>query len=302
MSVRNLPDAAAALVSLRAHGNQFSTSPLAPQPLGGLTYKHPTRGDRPVRYDARVLAATGVIYCSSRRAREALDAVGGRTRSMYHITDQLERLKTKPELVWSVSGYASIDQDCSREAAILEEVYKAFRSPANQPALVCDGAAGAGVLGINGVLAQREGIPNLGITPYQGISSMAPRQHMIVYGDTYRNREVIVGSIGDVLLVAGGGEGALRELRAAEAAGCVMVLLGQYSTRKDSLAQTWQKHKKLTNAQSEGRLIIPETKRVSIADIIRSATQAAAKFSTSLPLRTERLAHLRARLHGNSSH
>lgn len=227
MSEILLPSAETALSSLRKNGDQFATSPLVPQRLGRTTYLHPRDGVRPVEADPRVLRAIGHTYTNSKELRRAIMVVGGETNKPVPLLTSLEATYRGPRLVWSVSGFASIGHPCLAQANLLEALYRYLAIGYNRPALVCDGAAGAGVLGINGVLAAQHGIPTLGVTPLQGMSTMAPRKHMLVYGDTYQDREIIIGLLADILVVCGGGDGTLREAIATLLSGGYVLALGE---------------------------------------------------------------------------
>lgn len=211
MSEASLPSAHDALASLRANGNQFKTVPLAPRPMGGVTFLHPRNGERPVAADPRVLAATGQFYIANEVLRHAVHRAGGRTNSLRAAAEFMSQLFAQPRLIWGVSGFATIGYPCGLQADQLTALYRYLAVDRRRPVLVCDGAAGAGVLGISGVLAAECGIQTLGVTPLQGMSTMAPRDHMLVYGDTYQQREAIVGLLPDILVIVGGGVGAQRE-------------------------------------------------------------------------------------------
>jgi|GEM_PF-3038888 len=301
MSTTGLPGRAAALTSLRANGDQFASVPLAPRRLGRATYRHPTNGQRPVTYDPRVLAGVMRFYSNTTVLRDLLQDAGGDAWPTRVITADLGRLVERNSFIWSVSGYATIGHPCDLEATALERVYEVFRQSKYRPSLVCDGAAGAGVLGISGVLAEHAGIPTLGITPLQGMASMAPRRHMIVHGSTYADREVAIGAAGDILLVVGGGgldavgkpKGALNEALAAARSGGVVVLLAQRSTDPTSFAQAWRQQRDMTEAMRQGRVIvIPLTTKRAIANGIHQATLAAA--TTPQRVRQSRIRQLQA--------
>ena len=252
MSEKRLPDARAALASLRTNGNQFETVPLAPRPLGGVTFPHPRDGNRPVEADPRVLAASGQIYLADERLRRAVHSAGGRTASLRAGADFLMQTFAQPRLVWGVSGYATIGYPCTSQADTLVALYRYLANNGRRPVLVCDGAAGAGVLGISGVLAAEHSIPTLGITPLQGMSTMAPRTHMLVYGDTYQQREVIVGLVPDILVIVGGGPGAQREGVATLNSGGRVLLLDD--PRNSSIP--WRTVPEMALAVREKRMLV----------------------------------------------
>lgn len=167
---------------------------------------------------------------------------------------------SSPGLILGVSGYASIGHPCDIEAQVLGMVYGRLlgRRSGIKPVAVWDGASAAGVLGLNGMFARDYRLPAFGITPLQGIASMAPRRHMVVYGQTYRDREILVGAMPDLLVCDGGGEGAGRECVHAIQHGVPVLLIipEEKDTGPDSLARTWQQYPDLVSARGKGQLIV----------------------------------------------
>lgn len=220
---------------------------MVPEPLGGVTYPH-NEGDRIVTADPRVLRATGRFYVADETLRAAVRMAGGWATSLLAGVAFLERVFAQPRLVWGVSGYASIGFSCGPQADLLETLYDYLATSCQHPELVVDGAAGAGVLGISGVLAAKQGIPTLGITPLEGMSSMASRDYMVVYGNTYQDREKIVGLVPDILVIVGGGIGSLREGIEALGAGSRVLLL-------DSNID-WPNVPKMRHAVRRGQMLV----------------------------------------------
>ena len=252
MSERRLPAAAQALGSLRVDGNQFATVPLAPRLLGGVLFVDPQDGPGQVEADDRVLQATGRVYTSNAMLRRQLRERRARAGTMVEALRLIAGYYRQERVMWGVSGYASIGPDCGPEADLLEALYGYFVSQKiRRPSVVYDGGAGAGALGINGVLGAEHRICTLGVTPLKGIASMAPRDHMLVYGHTYRQREVIVGSLPDALVVAGGGDGAMREAVGTVNAGGRVLLAG-----RRGLAASWGRVPALVSAKRMQRLVI----------------------------------------------
>ncbi|HJP81820.1 MAG TPA: hypothetical protein VJ841_05480 [Candidatus Saccharimonadales bacterium] len=260
MSKASLPSAKTALASLRKNGNQFEAVPLVPEPLGGVTYPH-HGSDRTVAADPRVLRATGRVYVADRTLRIAVHEAGGKTDSLLAGAAFLARVFAQPRLIWGVSGYASIGISCTHQADLLEAFYHHLTTNQRGTALVSDGAAGAGVLGISGVLAAEHNIPTFGVSPLEGMSTMAPRDHMVIYGNTYQEREKIVGLVPDLLLIVGGGDGSRREGVAALEAGSRVLLL-------DSNIP-WRTVPKMRDAVHSGKLLV----RSRIDEIPAAATQ-----------------------------
>jgi len=251
MSVKKLPSAQVALASLRKNGNQFQTAPLVPQPMGGVTYLHPKKGVRAVEADSRVLAATGQFYAANETLRHAIQQNGGRAEPLQFGTSFIKQMYALRRVVWGVSGFASIGYPCSVQADQLAVFYD-YLASCHRDAIVCDGAAGAGVLGISGVMAEERGITTLGVTPLQGMSTMAPRTHMVVYGDTYQQREVIVGLLPDILVIFGGGPGSEREGVATLEGGGRVLLVDD----PDHSSIPWRTVPQMLQAVGEKRMLV----------------------------------------------
>lgn len=258
MSEASLPSARAALASLREDGNYFGTAPAAPQTIGGVTYLHPTDGNRPVAADPRVLRGIDQVYVANETLRRVIQATGSETGSLRAAADLMHRLYAQPRLIWGVSGFASIGYPCVAQANGLERLYGYLAVDRRKPVLVTDGGSGAGALAISAVLAATRRIETLGVSPLQGLASMSPRTHMVVYGDTYRDREVIVGLLPDILVIFDGGEGSMREAVAAVRAGVRVLLVSQTGNNRDPrlLINLWRTHDDLSRAVREKRMTI----------------------------------------------
>lgn len=262
MSDRRLPTLAEALASLCSDGDQFSSAPLAPRPLGDLTYTHPKKGERPVKADNGILRATGKFYTSNRALRCAIRKEGGRvvTFSRLSLLTRVGCAFANPRPIWGISGFATPGFNCEPEAAAMSIVFQHFASTdARMPQLIVDGAAGAGVLGISGVLAQQYDIPTLSVSPLQGLSTMAPRGRVAIFGHTYKDREIIIGMLADILLCVGGGEGAKREALTTLACGGVVLLVAIKNDGPHTLAGSWQQAPELVAAERAGRLVVCST-------------------------------------------
>jgi predicted Rossmann-fold nucleotide-binding protein len=226
--------------------------------MGGVTFQHPREGVRPVQADSRVLRATGQLYMANETLRGAVHRAGGRTSSLRAAADLVEQTFAQPKLVWGVSGFASIGHPCGAQVDGLERLYRYLAVARRKPVLVCDGGTGAGALAISSVLASEHRITTLGVSPLQGLSSMSPRDHMFVYGQTYQDREVIVGLLPDVLVVFDGGDGSKREAIAAAKGGSRILLVTQTGDNRDPklLVNSWQSDPDLALAVREKRMII----------------------------------------------
>lgn len=287
MSVKRLPSAQVALASLRENGNQFQTVPLVPEPMEGVTYLHAKKGVRAVEADPRVLAATGQFYVANEMLRRAIHQKGGRVESLQSGVSFIKQAYAQRRVVWGVSGFASIGYPCNVQADQLAVFYDYLASQ-HRDAIVCDGAAGAGVLGISGVMAEARGITTLGVTPLQGMSTMAPRTHMLVYGDTYQQREVIVGLLPDILVIVGGGPGAEREGVATLKSGGRVLLLDD----PDNSSIPWRAVPEMMQAVGEKRMLV----RGQLDEIVGAASELHAVAARAVRgLRPARFTELRRR-------
>lgn len=252
MAKTSLPSADVALASLRENGNQFAEVPLAPQPLGGLTFPHPEGEERQLAVDPRVLAEIGKFFTRDSELRRALRQAGGQTDTLQSGMQKLQMFFGRSRLIWGVSGFASVGFSCHIHVDRLEWLYRYLATEACRPSIVCDGGVGAGVLGASAVLAQRYNLPTLGVIPLQGLASMAPRSFMLQYGASYEERQVIVGLLPDILAIAGGGNGALDEgLTTLKYGGCVLLL---DDPERSSIG--WQRVPEMVKAIDDGRMIV----------------------------------------------
>lgn len=261
-----LPEADEAYRSLCANGDQFATAPLKPETIEGVAYHHPRRGTLPVLADSRVIDATGMFYVQDGALREALQGFGAQAMDLKVGVEVMAQYYEENRLILGVSGFASTGYPCKAQAEMLSALYRHLAAT-SRPAIVCDGATGAGVLGLNGLLAARYGIPSFGVSALEGLSSMAPRNHLMVYGDTYRDREVVVGLLSDVLVCVDGGDGAKREcLWAVRNGGSVLLLMSEASDIS-TLGASWQQEPELVDAFREKRLVFCR----SMAEILTHA-------------------------------
>jgi hypothetical protein len=194
-------------------------------------------------------------------------------------------------LVWGVSGFASPGFGCRDQVRTMQATYAYLvKDGHRRPSLVVDGAAAVGVLGANGVIAEKYHIPRLGYSPRQGLSSMGPRDHMVVHRDTYRGREALVGITPDLLACFDGGEGTHREARRTIDEGSVVFMALHGDPHPKLNLPDLQRRATL------GRLIVwdgkksPERLEAKLQEAIDAARQC------SLPMRPVRLRALQGEL------
>lgn len=115
-----------------------------------------------------------------------------------------------------------------------------------------DGGSGAGVLALSGLLAAQYHALTLGFTPLEGIASMSPRDLMVILKQfrTYQEREVLVGTLPDVIVAVGGGEGARRECEHTLRHGGYALMLNLKDAGPTSLMRTWRSSPIMVEAYS----------------------------------------------------
>lgn len=184
----------------------------------GLSYVHPTKGTRQIVIDTRLLGA-GKFYVPSAQLATILKFRGAEVGRY----DNLRPILFADGLTCGFAGFASAQANYKAEGKVIQAIFETIKKA--NPVLIVDGGAKAGVLGFSGVLAAEHRIPSLGVTPLQGLKSFAPRNHHFIWGNTYQDREQVVGTLAKILFCIGGGDGTRREAQAAIKAGNVVVLL-----------------------------------------------------------------------------
>jgi hypothetical protein len=286
-----LPGPDEAYRALRLRGEQFTDEPEALHPLGERTFEHYERGQLPVIIDARVAAANGRMYADE-SAHAALREHGARTGTLADAADIVERYMSEDELMWGFSGFATAGPAFKTEAQGMSRLFERLEQQNRLPSLVSDGAARAGILGLCGVIARRHGVPTLGFTPWQGLSTMAPRDHMVVAYDTYMEREDLVGMTPDILVCVGGGDGARRECQATIRFGGAALLLALKDYGPKLLTGSFEQFEDLAQAQADGRLVVARSLR-GLPKALREVQEAGEHAAVS---RATRLSALRETL------
>lgn len=227
----------------------------APQRLNHRTFRHPNEGVRPVMVDSDTLEQCPNIYASHPFRTALRQQFSVAVKSHQAAATLINGLFDRDELIWGVSGFASAEYEYHEEGRGLWELYS-FLSEQQQPSLVTDGGVTQGVLGLNGVLAALRGIPSLGCPPLQGLASLGQRKHVLVHGETYRDREMLVGSLPDILVCVGGGPGTIRECLHALEHGSVVLLLNLKTYQPGTLPRTYFTNEKMREAVMQGRLLV----------------------------------------------
>lgn len=244
--------------------------------LGNLAFRHPSRGRQPVVIDDTTLRQSSYVYAQA-AVRNALQEYSVRTKSHVAMADFIARSFAHDDLIWGVSGFASAGYDCTTEGRGLAELY-AYFGGAERPGLIVDGGVAQGVLGINGVLAAMHGIPTLGCIPLQGLASLGERTRTLVWGDTYEDREVLVGTIADVVACVAGGKGSARECLHALRHGSTVLLLSLREYEPGTFPRTYFQHDEVRKAITEGRFLVCDSIN-TIASKAQEAWESAMKFT-----------------------
>src|SRR6185503_18163540 len=78
-------------------------------------------------------------------------------------------------VIWAFSGFATKGFECAVEGQGMKQLYDYI----GEDDTSADGAASAGVLGINSVLARLNNVKTIGFAPRQGLSSISHRDHLV---------------------------------------------------------------------------------------------------------------------------
>ena len=222
--------------------------------LGDLTFRHPNKGVCPIMVDDSTLRLSSDVYART-PFRNALRQLTISAKPYQAIATRLEDIFKQDHLIWGVSGFASVEYDYTDEGRGLSELYS-YLGGEQQPGLIVDGGVAQGVLGLSGVLAALHGLPTLGCIPLQGLAAVGQRDEMLVWGNTYRDREILVGTLPDILVCVGGGPGTIRECLHALDHNSVVLLLSLKPYDDGTLPHISRTNEKMRAAAREGRLLV----------------------------------------------
>ncbi len=241
--------------SLCANGEQFPDRQVAS--LDGLTFDHPKDGPIAITIDREALAAQGNIYVGSPVLRKALQDRHIGADSLAGAEQVLSSHLAASELVWGFSGYATAGYNYDVEAQGLDRVYTHLAKRSRTPGLAVDGGVSSGSLGLSGVIAKEHNVPTMGMLPLQGLAAAGIRDHLVVWGNTYRDREVLVGTTPDVLVCVAGAEGTQRECQVALRWGSAVLLLAlREEYAPSALPNTYQLFPEMTEAIDSGSMVV----------------------------------------------
>lgn len=277
-----LPTPSQAYDLLRNTGDMLPSNP-ACSALDGVYFNHPGKPGRQVAHiDDRVLPVLRKMYTGNSVLRQALEAKGVVVGSMGDVTTLIKRCSGKG-VIWGFSGYATAGKEYRLEADAMRNIYESI-SKAQMPSLVVDGGVSAGVLGLSSALAAEFGVQTLGVIPVGGLDSIGPRNDMLVWGDTYQQREKMVAAIPDILWCVAGAGGTLRECVAAVEQGSVVVIVAPRNYDKESLPGSYKTHTRLRKAIKDGQLFACHPKD-NIADCVKKVLDAQAALDKDVRVR-----------------
>lgn len=223
-----------------------------------LTYQHHRHGERNVEVDPRALSSCDVVYADETMTDILYEHGAREVAPLEEAVEVIDGFLTNDpqELIWSVSGFATAGNRYIEEGRAMDALFTELAFRGRLPELVVDGGSRTGVLGLSAYIARERGVSTLGFTPLQGLDSMAPHDHLIVGGETYRDREKLVGSAADIITVWGGRDGTEREIiRAADCQSTIFFMNGREYTEED-VPQTFYRHEALRDAYEDGRLVV----------------------------------------------
>lgn len=220
-----------------------------------LTYSDQDGVVVPIELDIEVLRATHRTYVQGEALRSRLAQWGNvapLSEALAFLRDRLSRAT----LILSVAGYTLSGRSYADEARAINVAYNYLKYAGKRPDLVADGGVSGGVPGLSAYIAQHQGIETIGYIPRYGLPRTSPRTRMVVWGETYEDREVLVGSTSDLLLCFGGALGTMRECRASLRNHGVVVLIAVKDYGPKTLASIFYKDNELAEAFEEGRLLV----------------------------------------------
>lgn len=241
-------------------GGEMFPEPRNLSALDELTFDHPTKGRVGITIDEEVLAAQGEVFVGDPALRQALQKRNIHTYDLRDANHLLREYLQSDELVWGFSGYATAGYSYATEAEGLIRLYDQLAKIGQEPGLAVDGGVSAGNLGLSAVTAAMYDVPTVGMIPRQGLADIGPRDHLVIWGNTYSDREILVGTTPDILTCIGGGDGTQRECQAALRYGSSILLLAlkdEYAP--NSLPNTYQAFEDMQAAVDAGTMVVCRT-------------------------------------------
>jgi predicted Rossmann-fold nucleotide-binding protein len=266
------PDLEAAFECLCAHGRESFDDERVTE-LTGHTYVHASRGEETMSVDERILPTIGRVYTDDEALAQALEERGAQTAALDDALTVIRRRMARG-VMWGFSGFATKGFECDVEGKGMRKLYDYIAEDDTS----ADGAASAGVLGLNSVLARMNGVQTIGFSPRQGLSSISHRDHLVVKYHTYRQRERLIGAVSDVLVCAAGGEGARRELQRALNLGAIGLILALEGKEygPNTLPGNYQTFETLRNAEADGQLVVCRSAAdipAAVSDVVAASAE-----------------------------
>lgn len=262
MSKTSLPTVGQAYRSLRKNGEHLLEKHRNITSLDGLSFVHPTKGLTDIRVDNNSLAGCGRIYVCAGELSNALQKRGAAVSTLSDALRLACGYIYGKGMVWGFSGFATSGRDYNIEAQGMSRLFSYLDKIGQKPSLVVDGGASKGILGLSGVLSKKHKISSMGFVPLGGLASMAPRDYMVIHGRSYVDREALVGTVPNILVCVGGGDGTRRECQAALAHGNIVLLLMLKDYGPELFSGTYQDFEDIKNAQGKTLVVCSRKKDI----------------------------------------
>jgi hypothetical protein len=195
------------------------------------------------------------MYVNNRILLRELKQHGARVTTHLKAAGLTRQWLSGSDTILGFSGYATAGYNYTAEADGMQAVFEYFHNARKRLALVTDGGVSAGVVGLSGVLGRMWNVPTLGFLPLKGLAEMGSRDHMIVWGNTFRDRERLVGTMPDILVCVGGSDGSMRECLEALKMDIVVVLLILKDYDPTSFPGTFSKMRKFSSPPRKGQVL-----------------------------------------------
>lgn len=224
----------------------------------GLTFRHAKYGALPVRILTGQLPGVGKMYVQNNTLAKTLRGYGVETspwRTFAHMASS--QFSSKRSFFLGFSGYTDPRFSYELELRTIRAIYQHLLSKGRLPTSVSDGGGKDGVLGANARAARQFNVKSIAFTPLQGLETLSSRDHIVVWGDTFHQREVLVGLLPDMLLVVGGQKSAINVcVQAADFDTPVVIIEAKKYKDPQGITNTWRQVPKLVKAHTKKRLFV----------------------------------------------
>jgi hypothetical protein len=213
-------------------------------------------------FDRQTLQANQRVYADGPELTQALQESGvSRLHSLAEAVEFLgDKYRNTSRIVIGFCGFTGSDLtgelNYHAEASAIQAVYRTLEADRRSPILAVNGAMRTGILGISTLVAQSFWVPSMGYAPLQGLKKIAPQSHLVISGNTYGDRQPLVGATGDLLVAMGGKKGTENECRIALDKGSVVYLLSAHDYDEDTFPYTYSNNPRFVEAEEDGQLVV----------------------------------------------